>query len=137
MSVKIGIIGTRRRNRKTDLSVVRSQVLRLVEKYGIDNVTFVSGGCPKGGDKFAELIAEELNIKDRMIIHYPDKTKLDKKLLKKKPRAAFAIINYSRNTLIAEDSDILVACVSSDRKGGTEDTIKKYLKMDKKELILI
>ena len=29
---------------------------------------------------------------------------------------------------IAEKSDVLVACVTKDRTGGTEDTIKKFLK---------
>jgi len=31
----------------------------------------------------------------------------------------------ARNTLIANNCDILIACVSPDRTGGTEDTIKK------------
>jgi len=41
------------------------------------------------------------------------------------------------NTYIARDSDILIACVSKDRKGGTEDTIKKYLKLGKNKLYLV
>ena len=137
MSVNIGIIGSRRRNTQSDFLVVRDEVLRLVEIYGKDEIIIVSGGCPKGGDKFAERIAKELGIKDKMIIHHPDKKKLNKQLLRSKPRAAYAIINYARNSLIAQDSHILIACVANDRKGGTEDTIKKYLKLKKEELILI
>jgi len=30
-----------------------------------------------------------------------------------------------RNTLIAKDCTVLIACVAEDRTGGTEDTIKK------------
>ncbi len=45
---------------------------------------------------------------------------------------------FIRNTDIAENSDILIACVSKDRTGGTEDTIKKFLKeKDRNNLILI
>ena len=48
--------------------------------------------------------------------------------MKKNPRWAYAEINYARNTLIARDADDLIAVVAEDRKGGTEDTIKKFLK---------
>ena len=48
--------------------------------------------------------------------------------MKKNPRWAYAEINYARNTLIARDADELIAVVAEDRKGGTEDTIKKFLK---------
>ena len=33
-----------------------------------------------------------------------------------------------RNTDIAEKSDELIACVTKDRLGGTEDTVTKYTK---------
>jgi len=48
------------------------------------------------------------------------------------------IAGFIRNSYIAKDSDILIACVSSDRTGGTEDTIKKFEK-DKPfgEIILV
>ena len=89
-----------------------------------------SGGCPKGGDRFAETIAADLKIKT--IIHYPDKLKLEVNT-----KWAYSKICYERNTLIAQDLDILIACVSPDRKGGTEDTINKYLKMGKDMLIIV
>ena len=44
---------------------------------------------------------------------------------------------FIRNTPIAGHADILIACVSDDRTGGTEDTIKKYEEMGKKDLILV
>ena len=135
MLVNIGVVGSRQRNTDTDLSLVRHEIRMLVSKYGDDNITIISGGCPKGADKFAEIIAKELGIKT--IIHHPDKSKLDKKLMRSKPKVAYAIINYARNTLIAEDSDILIACVAHNRKGGTEDTIKKFKKMNKGKVILV
>ncbi len=48
--------------------------------------------------------------------------------MEKNPRAAYAVINYARNKLIARDADVLIACVAEDRKGGTEDTIKHFCK---------
>lgn len=126
MSVKVGVVGSRRRNQRSDFYIVRSEMIQCIEKYTKDNIVFVSGGCPKGADNFAEQVAEQFKIP--MIIHKPDKNKLDKDLVKRNAKVAYAIINFDRNTLIAEDSDILIACVAHNRKGGTEDTIKKYIK---------
>lgn len=95
----------------------------------------VSGGCKLGGDRFAERIAKAMKVSIK--IHYPDKSKLDPILMKKNPRAAYAKINYARNTLIAKDADILIACVAEDRKGGTEDTIEKFRKMGKDKVYLV
>jgi len=129
--VNVGIVGSRRRDSDEDLVLTRVSLQKLIEQYGQGNITLVSGGCPKGGDRFAEILAKEFNLP--IIIHYPDKSKMPET----PKRWDYAVIAYARNTLIARDSDILLAVVSSDRKGGTEDTIKKYLKMGKKNLILV
>lgn len=144
---KIGIVGSRRRDTPEDKDKIRQTLLRIIgnacqmncviDRDIKENFVIVSGGCPKGADKFAEELNDELGFPNKPIIHYPDKSKLDPVLMRKNPRAAFAVINYARNTLIAEDSDILIACVAPDRKGGTEDTIKKYLKLGKDALILV
>jgi len=124
----IGIVGSRRRDSKADLEVCRKVFLSVYEEGDI----IVSGGCKQGGDRFAEIFIKEYNIpEDKVIIHYPDKSKLDPEKMKRNPRWAYAEINYARNTLIARDSDILIAVVAEDRKGGTEDTIKKAKKMQK------
>jgi len=123
----IGIVGSRRRNTEEDFWQVRGEFQRIFQKG--DNI--ISGGCLKGGDKFAERLAKIYNIP--IIIHYPNKENLDPILIKKNSRAAYAVINYARNTLIAQDSDVLIACVTPDRKGGTEDTIKKFVKIHGKE----
>lgn len=132
--IHIGIVGTRRRDSNEDLHTLLDTLIPLLEKYDKENtkVVFVSGGCPKGGDRFMELIANQFNI-DK-IIHKPDKSKLPYN----PEKYHFAAINFARNTLIARDSDILIALVAEDRTGGTEDTIKKFKNMYRhKPLILL
>jgi len=107
---KIGIIGSRRRKTKGDFMKITRVFSRIYEKG--DQI--VSGGCPKGGDNFAEVIAKEKGIP--ITIYYPN-WKEDGK-----------IAGFIRNTEIANNSDILITCVAEDREGGTEDTIKKFCK---------
>jgi hypothetical protein len=120
----IGIVGSRRRNSKEDFLILRNTLFNTGLHRPGD--ILISGGCTKGADSFAEVIAFEYGIDIK--IHLPDKSNLDMDLMKVSPRVAFREINYARNTLIANDSDVLVAMVAPDRKGGTEDTIRKFLK---------
>lgn len=127
---RIGIIGSRRRAEQEDFDMLVNCIKSIYE----DGDIFVSGGCKTGGDRFGEILAERMGILDSMIIHLPDKSALPEN----PKRWDFAKINFDRNTLIARDSDVLVAIVAPDRKGGTEDTIKKFKKMyPLKEVILI
>lgn len=121
---RIGIVGTRCRNTSNDLCILYKKFIELYE----NGDTIVSGGCPNGADKFAEIIARRVNIP--IEIYYPDKSNLD---LTINPKWAYAKIAYARNTLIADNSDILIAMISETRKGGTEDTIKKFLKKKRVE----
>ena len=109
----IGIIGSRRRNSVQDFLKCRAKFLEIYN-HGDE---IVSGGCPQGGDKFAEDLAkaEQVPIK----IYYAEWNRLGK-------GAGFA-----RNGAIARDADIIIAVVSEDRKGGTEDTISKAEKQGK------
>lgn len=118
----IGVIGTRRRDTEEDLAKVRGAVFKIFERGDI----IVSGGCEHGGDRFAEILAGELEHKP--ILFLPDKSKLDPVLLKKNPRVAYAIINYARNGLVTDKVNYLIACVALERTGGTEDTIKRFTK---------
>jgi hypothetical protein len=115
----IGIVGSRRKDTTEYLELVKTQFNLIFEKGD----TIVSGGCPQGADRFAEIIAKEQNIPIKLYLAE----------WKKYGRSA----GFQRNGLIAADADILIACVANDRTGGTEDTIKKYLKMHKKALILV
>ena len=44
---------------------------------------------------------------------------------------------FVRNGDIAKDSDVLIACVAPDRTGGTEDTIKKFLKLKTEKCLFL
>lgn len=121
----IGIVGSRRRNSEEDFDVVYSEFQKWYEKG--DKIC--SGGCPKGGDRFAEIIASRLNLD--IIIHRPQSVP------KGSPKWAYAKAFYERNTLVARDSDILIACVHPERTGGTEDTIKKFLRQGKTNLRIV
>ena len=119
MTKTIGIIGSRNKN----TSIYYEKILDELEKIFEEGDKIVSGGCPKGGDRFAEEIAKTYGL--TIIIHYPDWNQHGRKA------------GFVRNTKIAKDVDVLIAVVSDDRIGGTEDTIKKYLQFGKKDLIEI
>ena len=123
MSKTIGIVGSRRRNSKRDFDQLMDRFLEVYE----DGDKLVSGGCYKGGDKFCEIIANKYNLtkeNNHLIIHKAEWDKYGKSA------------GFKRNTYIAEDCDVLIAIVSKDRTGGTEDTIKKAERMGKKIIIL-
>jgi len=113
----IGIVGSRRRDSMEDYSLCEKEFLKHYEKGD----KLVSGGCPQGGDRFAEVIAMLHDID--IIIHYA-KWDLGKHA------------GFLRNTDIARDADVLIAVVAKDRTGGTEDTIKKAEKMGKKIILI-
>ena len=128
----IGIVGSRRRNTRADFNKVRAALLSI---YRVGD-SLVSGGCPKGADHFATQLAHEMGIP----LHdwLPDRSKLDPELMcRGLVRAAHAKVNYARNTLIARDAEILIACVAEDRKGGTEDTIKKFKRLHPDGLLIL
>ena len=113
----IGIVGSRKRDTSADYQLCL-KAFRGIYHLGD---TIVSGGCPKGGDAFAEQIARDFDIPIK--IHHPD--------WKKHGRSA----GFVRNIDIAKDADVLIAVVASDRRGGTEDTIQKF--GDKKPLAIV
>jgi hypothetical protein len=114
----IGIVGSRRRDGPVDLISVMNAFDEIYEKGDV----LVSGGCPKGGDHFAERIAKDRGL--TITIHYPD--------WNGKGKGA----GFERNTRIAEDGDVIIACVAQDRTGGTEDTIKKAEKLGKQVILV-
>ena len=123
----IGIVGSRRRATRDD-QILLAAKFREVYKPG-DSI--VSGGCPTGGDKFAEDIARYWGLS--IIIHYPDWNNRKKEI--ETDELARKIAGFVRNTKIVEQCDILLALVAEDRTGGTEDTIKKALKLKKKVIL--
>ena len=96
---------------------------KLLDLYEEGDV-IVSGGCPKGADRFAEKFAK--NEGAPILIIYPN--------YKKFGRGAPII----RNGSVANSSDVIVACVVNPqdgldevlkrKTGGTEDTLRKFCK---------
>lgn len=115
---RIGIVGTRTRDSIVDLQLT-IEAFRKIHRPG-DMI--VSGGCPQGGDRFAELIARKRGLV--MTTYYPDWDGVG--------RGA----GFARNQDIADNCDILIAVVSIERKGGTEDTIARAQKLGK-QIILV
>jgi hypothetical protein len=110
--MNIGIVGTRTRDTEEDFNLVELEFIRLAGRILDDKSCIISGGCSRGADRFAEIIAKEYEVP---IIIYPADWK-------KNGKSAGVI----RNKEIANDSDYLIACVTSDRTGGTEYTIKFF-----------
>ena len=127
MKKKVGIIGTRKRNIRTDYQIVYDAFFELYQ----EGDWIVSGHCPKGGDAFAERIAFDYGIP---ILLFPPK---------KKTRVEF----FARNTLIAKHSDVIIACLINPHEsvdevlqrtsGGSEDTLKKFKKFNPEGKIII
>lgn len=141
------MIGSRRRNTRADFDLAAA----TFRKIYTPGDRLVSGGCPQGGDRFAEVIAIELAKPG----HYHVDALLKMEAMKRhhiiKELGAPILIHHARwdkfgriagvmrNTGIARDADILIAIVTPDRTGGTEDTIRKFLMKGKynEDLILI
>jgi hypothetical protein len=114
---KIAVIGTRKRNIVTDFLQVKEAFFEIY----YEGDWLVSGHCPKGGDAFAEKIAYDYGIP---ILLFPPKKRIRKEF-------------FARNTLVAQESDVVIACLKSPhealediikrKSGGAEDTIKKFL----------
>lgn len=116
---KIGIVGSRRRANFADRILLEQTFLKIYKKG--DRI--VSGGCKTGADYFAEGIARKYNIP--IIIHRAEWEQYGDSA------------GHIRNTLIAEECDILIAMVARDRTGGTEDTVRKTLRLNKIILLIL
>lgn len=125
----LGVIGSRRRASVVDRDICHRKIFEYHQKYG-PNLTLVSGGCPTGGDRFAERYAELYEVP--IIIFRPDKSQLPPN----PTRLDFTKINYARNRQIAFGSSLILALVAEDRKGGTENTIR-YAREAKCPVILL
>lgn len=143
--VRIGVVGSRRRNSEEDKKAVFQAIMDVIDEYTAvweDDIQFelVSGGCQVynretkkyegcGADYFAELFAREVGIP--IMIYYPRKNEMDPTRNK---FWEYGRVCKERNTLIAERSHELIAAVSDDRKGGTEDTVTKFDRIQKKKV---
>ena len=128
MTTKIGIVGSRNRNTTDDYKLLTNTTIDKINKLWADNymygdIQIISGGQMKGADGWAEGIALEQGLPIK--ICYPDWNRYGK------------VAGPVRNTLIARESDILIACLGQGSK-GTQDTIDKFKKLyPKGELVII
>lgn len=119
------MVGTRRRDTSAAATVVSSKFKELYE----EGDWICSGGCAKGADRFAEQIAKQEGIP--IITIYPNH---------KRYKQAAPII---RNGPVADTCDVIIACVIRPEdgidsvlgrtKGGTEDTLRKFIKRTKRK----
>jgi len=119
--MKLGIIGSRSRNTLNDKKLLMEKIKELNPSI------LISGGCKKGADKFAEELSVETNIPITVFLPNIEKNMKYFETVKE---------YYKRNKKIANESDIILACVSSNRKGGTENTIKYAKKLGKKIIMI-
>jgi hypothetical protein len=140
----IGVVGSRRRNEESDYKAVESKfvdiIWSLVKQKKVkkkSEIKICSGGCKKGADSFVKRLKELTGID--YYEHLPKLPEDYDDLPGQAKRWAYAKAAYARNTLIAQDSNILIACVAADRTGGTEDTVKKFTKIHKgtRKLVLV
>ncbi|GAG40758.1 unnamed protein product [marine sediment metagenome] len=120
--MRIGIVGTRERNTEQDFQIVSQAFSTVVEDYAgrkgansghpLDDIELVSGGCPTGADRFAERIAREWQLP--ITIFYAGWARHGKGA------------GFLRNEQIVKRANVLIACVAVGRKGGTEDTIRRF-----------
>lgn len=111
-AMRIGVIGSRKFR---SLIPVQS-LIGSIPKGSV----IISGGC-WGPDKWAEDAARAAGLEVKIFL--PDLPP------KGSPRHQFAEAFYARNRKIAENCDVLHAFVASDRKGGTEYTIRHAKKI--------
>jgi len=154
--IKIGIIGSRRRNSQEDLRALEKVFNKLlatelgvyfgdIDDLGssLKDVTIVTGDCDTGGDFFAKYLASIYRCKlDVKRIRDPDTgEEMDFKYHRWFNYKTICDIFYKRDEEIAKENlKYLLALVAPSRKGGTEKTIKyfkKYHKDWEKKLILI
>jgi hypothetical protein len=121
--LKVGIVGARKRNTPEDKEIIRKILEDRIKKG--NNLILISGGCPRGADRFAEELAVEFNLE--IIIHPPNVSANTQKW-------EYAQACFDRNTLIAQECDILLALPGE--TGGTWDTIKKARSLNKPVVIL-
>lgn len=114
--MKIGIVGSRTFE---DYDILKKFVLESIDINEVEDV--VSGGAI-GADTLAEMFSLETFGKEA-IVHEPDYKKWGRYFAPK-----------LRNTLIAEESDVLIAFWNG-FSSGTKDTIDKAKKLGKKVYI--
>lgn len=118
--MRVGIVGSRRRNSRRDELFVRRLVRDLPE-----GTVVVSGGCEEGADFWAEDEVKQCKHLNPPLIFRPNFN------------GGYDVRQYHiRNQQIAQECDVLVALPSEDREGGTESTISAARRLGKVFIII-
>jgi hypothetical protein len=111
--MRVAVVGSRRRlDREAVVAAVRALQPGAV---------IVSGGC-EGPDQWAAAAARSQGLP--VVEHLPDTAGC-------RQRFEFTRAYYGRNQKVVDDCDQVIAFVAADRKGGTEDTIRRARKAGK------
>ena len=134
MSIKIGIVGSRR---YTNKQKIKDLIFEIKEKYG-DEVEIVSGGQKDGADGYAKKFTLEFDMK---YVEFPPahySWNMHCKLPATEYNKQYYVTNYfKRNKQIAEYSDIIVVFIQKGVKSrGTMNTIHYAEKLKKLVQIL-
>src|SRR5579859_7923340 len=120
--VRIGIVGSRRRNTLYDRRIIFIIVARAIAGFPGQKVVIVSGGA-KGPDAYAREAAEFYGLGYREHPVPKDPPIVD--------RWDFQRRAFARNREIVVGSDVIFALAHPDRKGGTENTIGHAIELQK------
>lgn len=122
--MRIGIVGSRRRDSEEDRRIVYDIVRKHIVSSPNVQLVVVSGACKRGADNFAkqavEFFKKEIGEECVRLVEFPVRT------WPGQTRGEFREQAFFRNGLIAEHSDIGYALVHPDRDGGTENTVDHY-----------
>lgn len=125
--LRVGIVGSRRRNTIKDMRIVYRLVEKLIRHNPDKKIVIVSGGCPKGADKFAEEAADIYKL-DKDIYPVPEGEYAHK--------GEWVAAAFARNREIPLHSDVVYALCHEDRKGGTENTIEHCRDLEKETYLV-
>ncbi len=123
--INIGFVGSRAYTNRTKM---REVMLACVEKYGKENLTIISGGCPDGADAIAkDLAMNELGLTYRE--YAPAHFKYNSAYmlgLSTDYNHPYSAANYhNRNEKIAKNCIIVLAfVVKGQSRRGTDSTLR-------------
>jgi predicted Rossmann fold nucleotide-binding protein DprA/Smf involved in DNA uptake len=133
--MKVGIVGSRSYNNS---GRIRAVIEKYVGKYGAENLSIVSGGCPDGADALAKNLALEMGLDYQEFPPAHSKHNSYCVLPPENYNKPYQVGNFfKRNGQIAEYVDHLIAFVVHGIKAnGTMDTVRRANKFDKQVLVL-
>lgn len=131
----VGLIGSRS---YMNVARIKAVIEKYIEKYGAENLIFVSGGCPDGADCLAKNLVLDMGL---VYKEFPPKHSSYNcycVLPKENYNKPYHVSNFfDRNGQIAEYVEHLIGfIVHGIKANGTKDTLKKATKLGKKVLVL-